>query len=146
MVKRRPVVITLDRERLEKLAGVKFSDNDFCELVELTAAVAERFQGPASPDFMLDDAWKERWHQQPRQIEMDVRRAFVEAVEGVWHECGATGLGSYYNKEEAKHTGRLNLLLQELLRAVGEDKPGLAATLHHDIEFLHTGVDARGRD
>lgn len=147
-MKRRPVVITLDRDRLKKLAGVTFSDDDFCELIELTTMIAERYQGPVPPDFMLDDAWEERWHQQPRQIAMEVRRAFVEVVEAIWHECGGTGLGSYhdaYKPKHAKHTGRLNRPLQELWRAAGMSGPGLAATVHHDIEFLRTGTDARGR-
>ena len=141
-------VIRLDRERLAELAGVeKFSDSCWRDLIELTTTLAERWRGPMAPDFMLDAAWTGGLHRQPRQIEIEVRRAFVEAVEQIWHESGGTGWGSSYVKDKG-YIGPLNRLLQELLRATGDNKPGaagenksLAAALHHDIEFLRTGTE-----
>lgn len=132
-------IITLDRERLETLAGLKFSDASFAELVELTATVAGKFQGPAPPDFMLEDAWSERWHQEPRQIEMDVRRAFVEAIDALWHECGGKGRGSYYDGFNGIYSGQLLALLRELFRILGWSDSTSAASLHHDLTFLATG-------
>lgn len=137
---KRPAAITLNRSLLEQLAGVEFSDEDFSGLVDATTTIANKFRTPI-PDFMLDGAWVKNWHRQPRQIEMEVRRAFVEEVEGIWKTYTRSPTrGSFYVSGK-KYTGPLNLLLQELLIAAGYKRAGLAANVHHDIEFLHTGKE-----
>jgi len=136
---RRP--IRLDKEELEELAGVTFSGNDVAELAELATIYAERFRGPPVPDFILADLPKPT-ARTARAAELAARRAFVEAVEGVWRECRSRrGRGSSYRQKEGTgvHDGPLLRLLRNLFAAIDEQNTPSAATLHHDLDFLHTG-------
>jgi hypothetical protein len=137
---RRPVRI--DKEELDALAGVTFEWSDVAELVDLVSTYVERFGGPPLADYLLDHSWER--HSQPSRMELEGRRAFVEAVEGVWRErCRRTGLGAHYDPDDEIHSGPLVKLLQYLLRAAGEAKPPSAATLAHDVKFLATGRERR---
>jgi hypothetical protein len=136
MTKRR---YEFDGDLLRKLAGVEFSLSDLGALADLAAIYVERLD--KVPDFMLPDCRPD-----PSNKHQHVaRRAFVQAVAETWWEASRrTGRGSYRtgvgsksgHKGEHSHSGPLIRLLQELLRAVGQQHS--AATLHHDLEFLRT--------
>jgi hypothetical protein len=103
-------------------------------LADLCTIYSERFQGPPL-------------HRTALAAELAARRAFVEAVEGVWRECRRKrGRGSSYRevirqREVVKkvHDGPLLRLLLKLFEAMREPNPPSAATLHHDLDFLRTG-------
>jgi hypothetical protein len=136
--------IRIDKDELEKLAKVKFSWSDIAELVGRTTDYRERFQGPPLPDFMLVDATRSS-----PTTELEARRAFVEAVEGVWHERSRKrGPGSSYQSIIRKrvfvkqiHEGPLLRLLLTLFQAMGEAESPSPATLHHDLNFLRTSCE-----
>jgi hypothetical protein len=138
---RRPVC--LDKEQLELLADVKFEWSDLRLLVELCTIYHERFRGPPLPELMLDDAME----QAPPTAELEARRAFVDAVEGVWRERRRKrGRGSSYRYDKEIHDGPLLQLLLKLFEAMGEPNPLSADTLHHDLQALHSGRERkRGR-
>jgi hypothetical protein len=131
--------IPLDVEKLERVAGVKLDRNHVNELVELLTIYEQRFKEPAISKLLLKRQRDWVGFRRPRRAERDARRAFVEAVEGIWRECGGKTQGSYYDPHEETHTGPLVLLLQELFRAINTSNSPSAATLHHDITFVYTG-------
>jgi hypothetical protein len=142
--------LRLDKDRLEELAKVTFTWSDVEDFVEICTDYSRRFRGPI-PDFMLYDSPITR--QLPETIELEARRAFVEAVEGIYRERVRRRGGSAYNHlrveagdrahdpAEPTHTGPLIDLLQELFRAMNEPDPPSAATLHHDLEFIRTHTE-----
>jgi hypothetical protein len=79
-MKELPVLVILTRDQLELLANVKFSNDHISELADLVEIFAQKFLGPTAPDFMLDDAWRELWHKEPRQIEMDMPRTAPRCI------------------------------------------------------------------
>jgi hypothetical protein len=120
----------IHKDKLDALAGVRFRRSDITELVELAATYHQRFNGPALPDYMLLYAPITR--QQPATTELVARRAFVEAVEGVWRERrGGRGRAAFSSKTK-KLDGPLLRLLRELFVAMGEQPPS-DATLYDDI-------------
>lgn len=122
------------KDELDKLAKVEFSWSDIQELVELANTYAGRFSGEV-PDFMLEHAPITR--QSPRLTELDARRAFVEAVEGVWRQrYGRPGRGAFASKGK-KFDGPLLRLFEALFVAMGE-KPPSCSTLYDDIMFVAT--------
>jgi len=129
--------VRIDKDELGRLARVKFDWSDIAELVELATVYRERFQGPPLPDFMLADAVR------LLPTELEARRAFVEAVEGIWRERHRKRGGSSYRAVIRKriqvnqlHDGPLLRLLLALFQAMGEPNPPSATTLHHDLTFL----------
>jgi hypothetical protein len=125
--------IRLDRDQLEQLAQVKFSDRDLEELEELLTDYRDRGLAlyEPMPEFIL------RYAQLSRPlaaVEREARQAFVEAVAAIWHECDAkqnagkrnnkrkrNRRGYFYSRERG-HTGPLLELV--LLTAIGEKEPG----------------------
>src|SRR5690242_1524088 len=113
------------------------------ELVALCTAYRERFSGP-SVDFMLVDA--PITTQLPATIERETRRAFVEAVEGIWCERRRKrGRGSTYLWDKEAYDGPLLRLLIKVFEAMDEPYPPSRATLHHDLHSL-TGEERKHKN
>jgi hypothetical protein len=128
--------VRIDWYRLNKIAKVQFTADDIHELVDLASDYVRRFGDEPVPDFMLEYAVK------CHTTDKEVRRAFVEAFEGIWRErLRRRGRGAYYNLFDAKHTGPLVRLIQHLLRGARDPNPPSAAVLFHDIKFLATGKE-----
>lgn len=119
-----------DEVELERLSGVRFSERDLAELVDLVSIYANRFHPDPEPtlDFMLVDAVL------LGSTDRDARRAFIEAVEGVWRSRSSKPhtLGSYFDPEKKYHDGPLIRLLLRLFEAMGGPVPA-ASTLHDDL-------------
>jgi hypothetical protein len=137
--------IRLDKEELEALAGVEFTVYDLVHLVDLCTIYTERFRDPVPvPEFMKP---KPTAHNAARAADLEARRAFVEAVEGIWRErYRKRDYGSSYSWKYDRYDGLLLRLLRKLFEAMREPNPPSSATLHHDLDFLRTGRGERTRD
>lgn len=113
------------------------------EFFELFEIYENRFSEPVEPPipiWMLADAPP---FQKPKRAELGARRSIVEAIDGIWRECGGQGRGSYYHVVKERFDGPLLALLETLFVAVsGSDAPS-SATLHHDLAFIATGRERR---
>jgi hypothetical protein len=138
--------VSIDQAKLNELAGVDFDLNDVVELAELAAIYVHRFdQSEVVPNWLAAEIWTSDAAQRPRKASRDARRAFVEAVEGIWRQRKrARGYGSHYDNDAKTHYGPLIALIQELFRAAGEERPPMNTTLHHDLVFLYTARERAG--
>jgi hypothetical protein len=125
---RRP--IRIDWNELDALADTSFTWSEVGELVDLCTIYAERFREPVT-DYILTCVDE----QSPKRVELEARRAFVEAVEGVWRESRRRpGRGSFVSRHKGRD-GPLLRLLQKLFVAAGEAPPS-PTTVHDDIVWL----------
>jgi hypothetical protein len=108
--------VHIDREKLDALADVIFTDDDIHDLVDLTSTYAGRFQGDQHmPIWMAIDGIKKL----PSASEFIARRAYVEAVFHIWRDRKRTrSYGTAYRPYQEIHDGPAIQLLQYLLRAL----------------------------
>lgn len=132
-----------DIKKLERIGRVKIDPLHVNELVELLKIYEHRFKEPTLSRLLIERQRDWIGFRRPRRAELDARRAFVEAVEGVWRECGGQRRGAHFDVENEVHSGPLVMLIQELFRVFGNTNPPSAATLHHDLKFLATGRERR---
>jgi hypothetical protein len=73
----------------------------------------------------------------PKTVELEARRAFIDAAEGVWRERRRKrGRGSFVSRHKGRD-GPLLRLLRYLFIAAGEVPPS-PTTLDDDIRWLET--------
>lgn len=133
----------LDIKKLERIGCVKIDPIHINELVELLKIYEHRFKDPPLSRTLMKMQRDWIGYRRPRRAELDARRAFVEAVEGVWRECGGRKRGAHFDAIKDVYSGPLVTLIQELFRGFGSTNPPSAATLHHDLKFLATGRERR---
>jgi hypothetical protein len=140
--------IRLNWKELNELSGVTFDWSDIEYLVDLCTIYRERFCEPRPPDCKFP------YHPKPtprteRAAELAARRAFIEAVEGIWRDRRRKrGRGASYRHHQGKgvHDGPLLRLLKALFVAMREPNPPTPATLSHDLTALARGRErTRGR-
>lgn len=119
-----------ERNRLNTVARVTFSDKAVAELEELLPAFADyadpAAKGRKAPLFMAPD-WR------PDLPQSSILNALVVLVETIWRENGGQGHGARWDKDSDKH-GALVCLLQELFAHAGVRKPPSSRTLRRAIQ------------
>jgi hypothetical protein len=120
----KPIIVRLDRERLEQLAGVTIDWTDIQDLLRLITGYATRSRDPTT---------------NYRSYERDVRRAFIETILYAWWNWYARSGGVYLNSNYAPK-GPLIRFIKELFGAAGEVSPS-PTTLYWDIQYICTGKE-----
>lgn len=124
-------VITIDKERLEEVAEVRFEWSDIIEFVEVLSAYAQRNYLNLPPHIL--QVVGRISTKQNRRFETDARCAVVEFVEFIWRSRGGGSGGAYYSKETRDAEGPLIELLTALF-ATNSETPPARMTLLHDLK------------
>ncbi|RTL53991.1 MAG: hypothetical protein EKK40_05510 [Bradyrhizobiaceae bacterium] len=130
-------------EALFKDSKLKLTDDQFCELLEVMAIYATKFQEPPiSTDEPIHFATEWVGFRNPLRAETMARQAVVEHVQEIWREAGATTPGYKYDSQAEIHSGDLINLLFELFKLTtsGSNFPQ-QATLFHDLQFINYGIE-----
>jgi hypothetical protein len=122
--KPKPIIVRLDRGRMEQLAGVTIDWTDIQDLVRLITVYATRSRDPST---------------NYRSYERGVRRAFIEAILYAWWNWYARSGGVYLDSNYVPK-GPLIRFIEELFRAAGEVPPS-PTTLYWDIQYICTGKE-----
>jgi len=126
----------LDKQRCERVAGVKFSERAFSELewlAEYCVPYADPgAEGRTAPLFMALD-----FHPSTTDNQKQALSDLVKGVQELWRVAGGKGSGTWYDLKDPDRNGKLVGLLSSMFEQVGVRQPPSARTLRRAIEFAN---------